>query len=64
MTAAQVIRVIAVHTDIVVMKFEIGERVDGNAYWYADVQGNYLWAGATNIPDPTVIAAAPVPTSA
>ncbi len=56
-TTAQVIRVIPAHTDIVVMKFEIGERVQGNAYWYADVQGNYLWAGATDTPDPTLIAA-------
>jgi hypothetical protein len=31
--------------------------VEGNIYWYVDVQGNYLWAGATNAPDPTVIAA-------
>jgi len=56
-TTAQMIRVIPARTDIAVSKFEIGERVEGNAYWYADVQGNYLWAGATNAPDPTAIAA-------
>jgi N-acetylmuramoyl-L-alanine amidase CwlA len=56
-TTAQVVRVIPGHTDVVVTKFEIGERVEGNIYWYVDVQGNYLWAGATNAPDPTVIAA-------
>jgi N-acetylmuramoyl-L-alanine amidase len=56
-TSAQVVRVIPGHTDVVVSRFELGERVEGNVYWYADVQGNYLWAGATNAPDPTVTAA-------
>lgn len=56
-TAAQVLRVIPPYTDIVVCKFEIGERVDGNANWYADVQGNCFWAGATDTPDPIVPAA-------
>jgi hypothetical protein len=56
-TTAQLVRVIPANTEVVVMKFETGERVDGNAYWYADAQGNYLWAGATNSPDPTVVAA-------
>jgi hypothetical protein len=56
-TTAQVVRVIPAHTHVVVAKFEFGERVDDNAYWYADVQGNYLWAGATDAPDPTASAA-------
>lgn len=56
-TMALVVRVIPPHTDIVVSRCEIGERVDGNAHWYADVQGNYLWAGATDTPDPAVKAA-------
>ena len=56
-TTARLIRVIPAHTEVVVMKFETGERVEGNAYWYADAQGNYLWAGATNTPDPSVVAA-------
>lgn len=56
-TTAQVLRVIPPHIDIVVCKFEIGEQVDGNANWYADVQGNYFWAGGTDTPDPTVLAA-------
>jgi N-acetylmuramoyl-L-alanine amidase len=54
---APAIRIIAAHTDVAVCKFEIGERVDGNAYWYADGQGDYLWAGATSAPDPTVTGA-------
>lgn len=56
-TTAQVLRVIPPHTSIVVCKFEIGDQLDGNANWYADVQGNYFWAGATDTPDPTVLAA-------
>jgi hypothetical protein len=53
-TAVPIVRLLAAHTDFVVCKFDIGERVDGNAYWYRDVQGNYLWAGATDTPDPTL----------
>ncbi len=56
-TTAQVVRVIPAHTDVAITRYEIGERVDDNAYWYADVQGNYLWAGATDAPDPTAMAA-------
>ncbi|MGH9495667.1 MAG: N-acetylmuramoyl-L-alanine amidase [Candidatus Sulfotelmatobacter sp.] len=52
-TVAPILRMLGAHTDFVACKCEIGERVDGNAYWYADVQGNYLWAGATDTPDPT-----------
>lgn len=51
-TAASVIRVIPSNTLIPVAGFVVGERVQGNANWYADVHGNYLWAGATNMPDP------------
>ena len=29
-----------------------GERVDGNSYWYRTQDGNYLWAGATDSPNP------------
>lgn len=29
-----------------------GERVAGNPFWYRDANGNCLWAGATNIPNP------------
>ena len=54
-TAALIMRVIPAHTDFVVCKCEIGEKVDGNAHWYADVQGNYLWAGATDTPDPSAL---------
>ena len=29
-----------------------GEAVDGNAYWYKDLDGNYFWAGGTVVPTP------------
>ncbi len=56
-TSAQLVSVIPAHTEVAVARFETGEPVSGNAYWYEDLQGNYLWAGATNAPDPTVLAA-------
>ena len=53
-TTVPVVRVIPPHTEFVVSRSEIGEMVNGNPHWYADVQGNYLWAGATDTPDPTL----------
>jgi hypothetical protein len=50
-----VVRVIPPHTDVAVSNYEVGERVEGNAYWYADVHGDYLWAGGTSSPDPKII---------
>lgn len=51
-TSAPVVRVIAANTSITVVGFVPGERVQGNSYWYADADGNYVWAGATNVPNP------------
>jgi N-acetylmuramoyl-L-alanine amidase len=56
-TNAQVLRVIPAQREIAVAKFEIGERLSDNGYWYMDVHGNYFWAGATDKPDPAVEAA-------
>jgi len=56
-TAAPIVGVIAAQTVLAVSRFEIGEQVNGNAYWYADLEGNFLWAGATDTPDPRVLAA-------
>jgi N-acetylmuramoyl-L-alanine amidase len=53
-TTAPVLRVIQPHVEFAVRGSEIGESVDGNANWYADVQGNYFWAGATDKPHPGV----------
>jgi N-acetylmuramoyl-L-alanine amidase len=56
-TTAPLVTVIPANTEVMVANFETGELVAGNSYWYVDVQGNYLWAGATNAPDPMVFAA-------
>jgi len=51
-TLAPVERVLLAGSDVSVVGFTVGQRVEGNAYWYADPQGNYIWAGATNMPSP------------
>ncbi len=55
-TASSIVGVIPANTNIAVAGFAAGERVQGNPYWYANAQGNYLWAGATNMPDPKPLA--------
>ncbi len=55
-TAAAIVRTIPANTTIAVSGFAVGERVQGNAYWYADAEQNYLWAGATNLPNPRPLA--------
>lgn len=54
-TTAQIVRVIQANTEVTVTGFTLGERVNGNACWYVDTQNNYLWAGATDVPKPTVL---------
>jgi len=51
-TAAPIERTLPTGSNIPVVGFTVGERVEGNAYWYADPQGNYIWAGATDAPQP------------
>jgi hypothetical protein len=51
-TTAPVVRLIPAHTELAVCKWEMGDAVDGNAHWYGDAQGNYVWAGATDAPEP------------
>jgi|SRR5580658_140190 N-acetyl-anhydromuramyl-L-alanine amidase AmpD len=51
-TLAPVERVLPAGSDVPVVGFTVGQRVEGNVYWYADAQGNYIWAGATNMPSP------------
>jgi hypothetical protein len=54
-TNAPIVCVIPIFNVVTVAGFVVGERVNGNAYWYVDVQGNYFWAGATDFPYPTTI---------
>jgi hypothetical protein len=52
-TSARVVRVLPAQTIITATAFtDSGQRVDGNAFWYRDVDGNFIWAGATDVPQP------------
>jgi N-acetylmuramoyl-L-alanine amidase len=33
---------------------DAGERINGNPYWYKDSAGNFVWAGYTDHPTPSV----------
>jgi hypothetical protein len=54
-TGSAIDRALPAGSDVSVVGFTIGERIEGNPYWYADPQGNYLWAGATDAPSPVPI---------
>jgi len=50
---APVARLLAAQSDVIVAEMtDAGETVSGNPFWYGDGRGNYLWAGATNVPRP------------
>lgn len=50
---APVIRVIPADTQVIVHGFvDAGDRVQGNACWYWDGEDGFLWAGATDVPEP------------
>jgi N-acetylmuramoyl-L-alanine amidase len=63
-TTGRVVRVILANSEITVSGVTLGERVNGNAYWYVDTQNNYLWAGATDMPTPLMVTAPPSSDSA
>jgi N-acetylmuramoyl-L-alanine amidase len=53
--AAKVVRVINKGSDCDVVEFtNAGETIRGNSYWYKDRDGNFVWAGDTDRPDPTI----------
>lgn len=52
-TASPVDRVLPAGSNLSVVGFTVGERVEGNAYWYTDRRGNFVWAGATDMPRPS-----------
>jgi hypothetical protein len=52
-TSARIVRVAAANSTETVLGFtDQGERVQGNSHWYRTEDGNYLWAGATDSPNP------------
>lgn len=53
-TVAVIAETFAANAEIEVVGFTVGERVNGNSYWYANASGNYIWAGATNKPNPAI----------
>jgi len=57
-TSAPVLRVIPANAELETSGFTgTGEKVNGNPCWYRDQEGNYLWAGATDQPNPHVSSA-------
>lgn len=54
--SAAIARVISANMDVSVSGFTVGERVNGNAFWYMTAQNQYLWAGATDVPRPSAAA--------
>jgi hypothetical protein len=52
-TTARVVRVLPALTRVTVAGFtDSGQRVLGNSFWYKDAEGNFIWAGATDVPHP------------
>jgi len=56
-TTAPIARIIVANSEVTVTGFTMGERINGNAFWYLDGQNNYLWSGATDIPKPLAVTA-------
>ncbi len=52
-TSARIVRVLPPTSRATAVAYTIsGERIDDNPNWYQDAEGNYLWAGATDLPHP------------
>jgi len=52
-TASPIDRILPAGSNLSVVGFTVGERVEGNAFWYQDQSGNFVWAGATDMPLPS-----------
>lgn len=52
-THAPVAQTLPAGTAMAVAGFTTGEKVQGNSCWYLDGLGSFLWAGATDTPDPS-----------
>ena len=65
-SSARIVRVAPANSVETVAGFtDLGERVGGNSYWYRTEDGNYMWAGSTDSPNPaSPEPAQPVPLAA
>jgi len=52
-TSVREVAVLQIHTIFRPTAAVIGESVQGNASWYRDADGNFIWAGGTDAPHPT-----------
>lgn len=61
-TRARILRTLPPGTDVAVTGFtDRGERIEGNAVWYETQENAFLWAGATDTPQPLAPAPRPAP---
>ncbi len=64
-TESRIVRVARAHTSEGITGCdEFGERINGNATWYQTEDGNFVWAGATDRPNPVAVSmprATPLP---
>jgi N-acetyl-anhydromuramyl-L-alanine amidase AmpD len=51
-TNSPILRILLAPSKQAIAGFVTGERVRDNPFWYADTQGDYFWAGATDVPEP------------
>jgi hypothetical protein len=52
-TSVREVAVLPIHTPFRPAAAVIGESIQGNAAWYRDADGNFIWAGGTDAPHPT-----------
>ncbi len=64
-SSARIVRITRTDAAEGVLGFDdCGERISGNAIWYRTEDGSYLWAGATDKPNPVESSAAPLTVTA
>jgi N-acetylmuramoyl-L-alanine amidase len=50
---ARIVRILPAREELRIIGFtDHGELVQGNPFWFATAEGNFLWAGATDVPQP------------
>ncbi|MBD9357070.1 N-acetylmuramoyl-L-alanine amidase [Methylomonas albis] len=54
--SAPVLRVLDAGSKVEIVSFTVGDSVSGNGYWYQDKDNCFFWAGATDRPNPQVLA--------